>query len=654
MSLITIHCRLIASEPVRRNLWHLMTESNTPLINDLLKRASQHPDFESWQRNGTIPDSVVRGLHESLKEVYPDQPGRFYASAILLVTYIYESWLSLQQTHRRRLDGKQRWLSVVKSDAELLELSGSTLDALQHRAQDILSQLNTEPETQSAPNTNQPNPSRQQANSSNHASLIAHLFATYDATDDTLSRCAIAYLLKNGCKVLETEEDPEKFAQRVHRKQKEIEQLEQKMSARLPKGRDLMGEEFLETLDLATQQLSETVAQAREWQAKLLTRPASLPYPILYGSSTNIHWGKTAKGKIAVNFNGIDKYLKAADPEIKEWLKAHKEYPFRLACDQRQLHYFQRFLEDWQAYQANKDTYPAGLLTLSSALLAWREGEGKGDPWNVNHLALHCTFDTRLMTAEGTLQVQQEKLAKATRNRTLATPDQKLTDHQKKFQQRNTSTLNRLTNLPPRPSQRPYQGNPEILVGLSIGLADPVTAAVVNGRTGEVLIYRTPHTLLGDRYRLLNRHRHQQQQNALQRHKNQQRGVKYQPSESELGQSVDRLLAKAVIQLAQTYQAGSIVIPSLTHLRELLASEIAARAEQKCPGSVEAQNQYAKKYRRTIHQWSYNRLIAAIRCKAQQLGITVESGFQPIQFNPQEQAKDVAISIYHSRVIATN
>ena len=78
-------------------------------------------------------------------------------------------------------------------------------------------------------------------------------------------------------------------------------------------------------------------------------------------------------------------------------------------------------------------------------------------------------------------------------------------------------------------------------------------------------------------------------------------GLKYQPSESELGQSVDRLWAKAIIRLAQTYQVGSIVILNLTHLRELLASEITARAEQKCPGSVKAQNQYAKKYRQAIH-----------------------------------------------------
>jgi IS605 OrfB family transposase len=645
MSIITIHCRLIASESVRRHLWHLMTENNTPLVNELLKRVSQHSDFETWQRRGTVPDRAVKKLcDELLKEGgYAGQPARFYASAVLMVTYTYESWLALQKNRRHRLDGKRRWLEVVKSDVELMKLSGSTLEAIQHQAQDILSQLNVEHETQSATEAINSNTTQQNTDSSTNKSLMARLFEVYDATDDILSRCAIAHLIKNGCKISETKEDPEKFAHRIRRKRKEIKHLEEQISARLPKGRELTGEEFLETLAIATQQISKSVAQAKEWQAKLLTRPASLPYPLIYGSSTDVRWGKTAKDRIAVSFSGIDKYLKAADPSIQEWFKSHKEYPFRLYCDQRQLPLFRRFLEDWQTYQASKKTYPAGLLTLRSAMLAWRRGEGKGAPWNVNHLTLYCTFDTRLMTAEGTVEVQQGKSEKALKRLTYENPDP-----------RNQSTLDRLKNLPERPAQKPYQGNPEVLVGLSIGLANPVTAAVVNGRTGEVLTYRTPRTLLGDRYHLLNRQRQQQQQNTLQRHKNQKRGITYQPSESELGQYVDRLLAKAIIQLAQHYQAGSIVIPNLTHLRELLASEITAKAEQKCPGSVEAQNQYAKEYRKTIHRWSYNRLTETIRCKAEQLGIPVESGFQLIQVNPQEQAKDVAIAAYHSRAIAQN
>ena len=640
MSIITIHCRLIASEPIRRHLWQLMSRSNTPLINDLLKKVSHHADFETWQSRGTVPSNAIRNLLEPLKEVYPGQPARFYASAILMVTYTYESWLALQQTRRRRLNGKQRWLNVVKSDAELLGLSGSTLESIRQRAQDILSQLNTEMETQFAPSPKKRSKRRGQTHSSNNASLMPRLFTAYDTADDILSQCAITYLIKNGCKISETKEDSEKFAHRIHRKQKEIEQVEAQLQARLPKGRDLTGDVFLETLAIATQQIPETVIEAREWQAKLLCRPASLPYPIIY-DSTDVFCRSTPKGRIAVSFNGIDKYLKEADPEIQEWFKLYKEYSFRLYCDQRQLPFFERFLEDWQAYQANNDTYPAGLLTLSSATLAWKKGKGKGEPCKANRLALHCAFDTRLMSAEGTLEIQQEKSTKALKNLTHDNPDP-----------RNQSTLNRLKNVPERPSHKPYQGNPEILVGLSIGLADPVTAAVVNGRTGEVLTYRTPRTLLGDRYKLLEHHRHQQQQNALQRHKNQKRGVAYQPSESELGQYVDRLLAKAITQLAQTYGAGSIVIPSLTHLRELLDSEIVAKAEQKCPGSIEVQKRYARDYRRAIHRWSYSRLIEAIRSKAQQLGISTESKFQPLQGDPKEQAKDIAIAAYHARAIA--
>jgi IS605 OrfB family transposase len=639
MSIKTIHCRLVASEPVRRHLWHLMAQNNTPLVNDLLKQVSQHPDFVTWQRRGTVPDTVVRTLCEPLKAVYPGQPGRFYASAVLMVTYIYKSWLALQQNRRRRLDGKQRWLNVVKSDAELLELSGSTLEAIQQRAQAILSQLTVE-ENQANPQAEKRGTARRKANSSNqNASLIARLFAAYEATDDHMSRCAIAYLIKNGGEIPATEEDPEKFAHRVHRKQKEIERLEEQLQARLPKGRDLTGEEFLETLAIAQHQILETVAQAREWQDKLLTRPAALPYPIIYGSATDVRWGKTEQGRIAVNFNGLEKYFKAADSEIKAYFKAHPEHPFRLYCDQRQLPFFQRFLADSQAYQASPSTYPAGLLTLSSAILAWREGEGNGDPWTVNHLALYCTFDTRLMTAEGTLEIQQEKSDKALKKLTHANPDP-----------RHQATLNRLINLPERPSQKSYPGKPEILVGLSMGLANPITAVVVNGDTGDVLAYRTPRTLLGDRYHLLDQQRQQQRENALRRYKNQKRGVTNQPSESELGQYVDRLLAKSIIQLAQSYQAGSIVIPNLTHRRELLASEMTAKAERKS-SSVAVQKQYAKEYRKAIHRWSYNRLIEAIWCKAQQLGIKVESEFQSTQGHPQEQAKDLAIAAYHARAI---
>jgi hypothetical protein len=43
----------------------------------------------------------------------------------------------------------------------------------------------------------------------------------------------------------------------------------------------------------------------------------------------------------------MNKYLKEADPGIKEWFKDHKEYPFQLYCDRRQLPFCQRFSEEY-------------------------------------------------------------------------------------------------------------------------------------------------------------------------------------------------------------------------------------------------------------------------------------------------------------------
>ncbi len=569
-----------------------------------------------------------------------------------MVAYTYESWLALQKKRRQRLDGKQRWLNIVKSDAELTELSGSTLDVLQAKAQALLRELAQSQEAQPKPKPETAAKKKQPSKASPPTSLMDRLYQAYDTAADELNRCAIAYLIKNDGKIPTAAENPEKFTHRIHRKQKEIARLEEQLQARLPKGRDLTGEAFVKILTTITEQMPESVAQARDWQAQLLTRPASLPYPILFGSAGELRWGKTAKGRIAVNFNGMDKYLKSVDPDLKAWLKTHKEPPFQIYCDQRHLPYFQRFLEDWQAFRT-QDDYPEGLMTLSSALLTWREGDGQGEPWQVNRLALHCTFDTQLLTAEGTLAVQQQKLASATKGLPADPSEQELTDAQRQFLQRSASTLRRLQNLPDRPSRTPYQGNPEIIVGLSVGLASPVTVAVVNGRTGDVLTTRTPRSLLGDRHRLLNRRRQQQRDNARQRQKNQQRGLAYQPTDSELGEYVDRLLAKSIVQLAQTYQAGSIAIPSVKHLRELLASEITARAEAACPGAVEAQDKYAKQYRQTIHRWSYERLLESIRGKAQQAGIAIESGFQPRQGTAQQQAKDLAIAAYHSRQSST-
>ena len=55
-------------------------------------------------------------------------------------------------------------------------------------------------------------------------------------------------------------------------------------------------------------------------------------------------------------------------------------------------------------------------------------------------------------------------------------------------------------------------------------------------------------------------------------------------------------------------------------------------------------------YRINIHQWSYGRLIESIQQAASKIGIAIEKAQQPRQGNSQEQAKNLAIAAYSSRI----
>ncbi len=143
MSQITIQCRLVASASTRQQLWKLMAEKNTPLINELLMQMRQHPDFETWRLKGNISAVVVKQLCEPLKtdSRFTGQPARFYASAVTTVSYIYKSWLALMKRLQYQQFVKTRWLSMLNSDVELLETTGVTLDVLRNQAAEILVQL---------------------------------------------------------------------------------------------------------------------------------------------------------------------------------------------------------------------------------------------------------------------------------------------------------------------------------------------------------------------------------------------------------------------------------------------------------------------------------------------------------------------------------
>jgi transposase len=253
-----------------------------------------------------------------------------------------------------------------------------------------------------------------------------------------------------------------------------------------------------------------------------------------------------------------------------------------------------------------------------------------------------------LWTAEGTNLVIREKTEEIAKAFTNIKAKDDLNEKQLAYIKRKNSTLARINNTFPRPSKPLYQGQSHILIGVSLGLEQPATVAVVNGPTGKVLTYRNIKQLLGDNYRLLNRQQKQKHTLSHQRQVAQRLAAPNQIRESELGQYVDRLLAKEIVAIAQTYKASSIVLPKLGDMRRQIQSEIQAKAEQKSD-VIEVQKKYAKQYRVSVHQWSYGRLITNIRSLAAKSGIVIEEAKQPIRDSPHQKAKDLAIAAYNSR-----
>lgn len=175
------------------------------------------------------------------------------------------------------------------------------------------------------------------------------LFRLYEQTEEVLTQCAIVYLLKNGCRVPEKPEDYEKFAKRRRKVEIRLERLMmQFQNSRLPSGRDLSNQTWLNALALATTQMPENEKQATGWQASLLTEARSLPFPVDFETNEDLRWFLNEKGRLCVNFNGLS------------------EHSFEIYCDQRDLHWFKRFLEDQQTRKASKNQHSASLFIATA------------------------------------------------------------------------------------------------------------------------------------------------------------------------------------------------------------------------------------------------------------------------------------------------
>lgn len=686
MSVITIQCKLVAPEATRRYLWQLMAEKYTPLINELLKRIAQDAKFDDWRQKGKIPEGVVKETCQRLKQdaQFAEQPGRFYISAIATVHRIFKSWLALQTRLRNQIDGQTRWLAILQSDEELTTASQCDIHILRTKANELLKELAenskapaSEPNLKKTYSKNKREKKPQQQNKR----ISKSLFNLYWEIEEALPQCAIAYLLKNGCKVPEKDEDPKKFAQRRRKAEIRLERLINTLQrTRIPKGRDLSWQTWLETLDKAENCVPLDDNQAADWQANLLTEPRVLPFPVNYETNEDLRWFvRSVKLETKEDLKQFIKRLNKFKPNfwlrgalllkmtrksksrlikimiLSEILDAKArlcvsfnglgEYSFEIYCAQRQLHWFQRFLEDQEIKRLGEEQRSTSLFTLRSGRISWQQGNKKGDPWNVHSLLLSCAVETDAWTQEGTQEIRQRKadecIQSITRNKAKKDESKNIINRKK--------TLDLLNNSFPRPSHPPYRGQLSILAGVSFGLDKPATLAIVDIQTGKAITYRSIRQILGKNYKLLNRYRLQHHRHAHKRHKNQRKGASNQLKEFNLGKHIDNLIAHEIVEIAKKYQVSSLVLPDLTNIREVIQSEVQMRAEQKIPGSKECQQQYALQYRASVHRWSYDRLSQSIQSQAAQIGISIEVVKQPLTGTPQEKAKNLAIAAYQSR-----
>ena len=367
-------------------------------------------------------------------------------------------------------------------------------------------------------------------------------------------------------------------------------------------------------------------AQSNSWFSSLKKTSPSIPYPIVYETNEDLKWSLNQQNRLCLKFSGLS------------------DYPFQIYCDARQLTYLRRFYEDQELKRIHKNTFSSALFTLRSAMILWKEDKQKGEPWQRNRLYLHCTLETDCWTAEGTQVITQRKQQEVLKVIDRMKEKDKLSDTQQGFLRRKQTTLARLNNNFPRPSKPMYQGNPNLCLGVAMGLQEPVTIAIVDISTEKVILYRNIKQLLGDNYHLLRRRRNQKQKLNHHNHKARKRNNFQQKGESNLGEYLDRLIAKSIMEIAQQHKISKIVVPRLKNMRSITEAEIQARAEQKVPEYKEGQRKYAIDYRVQVHQWSYGRLIDNIKAISSKLGIVVEEGKQPQQGTFTDKALKLALS----------
>lgn len=589
-----------ASDDTKAYLWGLSVES-AHLCKKLNERIVNHELFENWAQSAKIPDTEIKKVWKELKDgsTFEHIPERFCKSALITIQNIYSSWFSSRKKLQNKLKGLEHSFSIIKSDIELASETGIDIEQIQARAEEILASLKAEAQAS-------PDVAKQAKNS-----LISSLFELYDEAEQgsKIDKAAIVHLIKNGCKIAACQENSKKFEEKRLNKQKLIERIEKKLEGKTPEIRDF---------------------------------PL---YPIVFYSSDDLRWlsvsredpkTKDIKERIFVTFKGMG-----------------RNRIFEICCGRRQLPMFQTFLEDWQLYQRNKKEYSLSMVLLRSASLVWHKCKERRSKEAANNLMdayepyLKVTIDIDNLTAEGAGVIRDEKLKdveQRIRNYEKIAEAGGLTPNQQTDLKRLESRGIGLGNSFPRPSKPTYKGNADIAVGISFSRQRVMAAAVVDLKKGKAIVYRTAQQLLGKDYSQISNYRHRQRTNRSKRRKLQMQRKNASITEAGQGVHLDRVLAKAVVELAQEYNSGVIVLPKTSGLREIIQSGIEAMAEQKYPKDKSRQRQFLKEYRINVHNWDYLRLRRSIEERAGKVGIPMRVGCQSSQGDLPQKAQQVALS----------
>ncbi|NER82974.1 MAG: hypothetical protein F6K42_26135 [Leptolyngbya sp. SIO1D8] len=494
----TIRCALTANKETRKHLWELM-QTYTLLMNDLLEQVPQQPEFNQWRQQGRLPDSkAIKPLLDTLKQqsAYAHLPGRFYDSAKRLTAEMYASWLALHRKRLAQILGKQRWIRAVETELELTKIHPFTLEKIRKEAQKAIATVKNIQAKRKA----------DVASLRLERELLGSLLKIHESTKSALRKRAINHLLLHNLQTSSEEFDIHRLQERLEAKTIEVQRLETQIQSQLPKGRDPTGQQYLQKLldalafpssnDL--DQEADDSIQGSLTQQKQIPLLNGLPYPVSYSGSGEFYW-KQESGKVCVSFKGLS------------------EHSFTVNCGHRQLPIFQQFVADYQTNRSrsNEEQFSGALFTLRSAQLQWlldprlkyrnklnrkKSKTEYVEPWETHRLYLRCSVDRRALTAEGIEQIQQEKQT-AVRS-ILDNANQKdsstfSTAQARHIKQKLTQLKRLQKNAPsPRPSQPTYQGNSQVVMGISFSRHDPITVAVVNTSSAQVLETRNTRTVL--------------------------------------------------------------------------------------------------------------------------------------------------------------